>query len=174
MNRALATCLILLATPFASGFQETKEWVKFESTPGLFSVVMPGAPREQKETTDSPHGPYTTYLYVSRADDETYIAGWVDYDPRFNFDAQKELELNRDNFVKGVNGKLRTTSDIALGDYPGIEFTGTFQSSSFRSRVFIVGKRPYILIAIFPTGKDSSQNTSRFLSSFAVTLKPPQ
>lgn len=171
MKRAVATSLIVLATAVASGFQETKDWVKFESEPGLFSVLMPSAPRELKETTGSPQGPYTTSLYVSHLGNEMYIAGWVDYDRRFNFDAQKELELNRDNFVKGVNGKLRTTSDIAMGDYPGIEFTGTYQSSSFKSRVFIVGKRPYLLIASFPTGKDNPQNISRFLSSFVVTPK---
>ena len=56
-------CLVLswLCTPLSlSGFQDAGEWIKFESSAGLFSVLMPVQPTEEKETKESPYGPYTS------------------------------------------------------------------------------------------------------------------
>ena len=33
-----------------------------------------------------------------------FIVGWVDYEENYKYDEQKELELNRDNFIKAIKG----------------------------------------------------------------------
>jgi hypothetical protein len=168
MKTIAAMLLVLFAATFAAGFQGVGEWIKFESTPGLFSVLMPAQPTEEKETKESPYGPYTTNLFLSKGNGELFMAAWVDYDPKFNFDAQKELDLNRDNFVKGVQGTLGSTTRITFKDNPGIEFDGTASNFSFKSRVYIVGRRPYMLIAVFPVGGEGSPNINKFFSSFEL------
>jgi len=171
MKRIAAMFLVLFAATFAAAFQGAGEWIKFESTPGLFSVLMPAQPTEEKKTTESPYGPYTTNLFLSKGKGEMYMAGWVDYDPKYNFDTQKELDANRDNFVKAVKGTLGTTARITFKDNPGIEFDGTTPDYSFKSRVYIVGKRPYMLVAAFSAGSESSPNINKFLSSFELVPK---
>lgn len=168
MKRITAVFLVLLAATFATGFQGASEWIKFESPKGLFSVLMPTQPTEQKETKESPAGPYTTTLYQSKANGELYMAGWVEYDPKHIFDAQKELEANRDNFVTAVDGTVGSTTRVTFKDNPGIEFNGTTPGYSFKSRVYIVGKRPYMLLAAFPTGGESSPTINKFLLSFEL------
>ena len=169
MKSFLVLVLLSVAVSLAAGFQQPA-WVKFNSAPGGFSVLLPAEPREEKKNTDSPHGPYTTVLYISKADSEVYLAGWVDYDPKFNFDPVKELEANRDNLVKTVNGKLLTSKKITLSGYQGLEFTGENARIAFKSQVFIVGKRPYLLCYVFPPGQESAPNGAKFFSSFQ--LKP--
>ena len=170
MKSFLVVVLVLAAVSLAAGFQQSA-WMKFESTPGVFSVLLPSEPQEEKKTQDSPHGPDTTFLYISKASPELYLVGWVDYDPKFNFDPVKELEANRDNLVKTVNGKLLTSKKITLSGYQGLEFTGESARIAFKSQVFIVGKRPYLLCYVFPPGKESVPNGAKFFSSFHLKRK---
>ena len=170
MKSFLVLVLLFAAVNLAAGFQQSA-WMKFESTPGSFSVLLPVEPREEKKNHDSPNGPYTTVLYISKADPELYLVSWVDYDPKFNFDPVKELEANRDNLVKTVNGTLLTSKKITLGAYQGLEFTGESARIAFKSQVFIVGKRPYLLCYVFPPGQESIPNGAKFFSSFHLKRK---
>ena len=146
-------------------------WVRFTSELGRFSVLMPEIPQGKTETTPSEHGPYTTHLFVVRdkVKDNVYLIGWVDYDPSFNFNRQSELEMNRDNFVKGVNARLVETRSTKIDGYQAIEFTAENANRIFRSRVYMVGRRPYQLVIGSPKGVDDSQNIDRFFSSFKVS-----
>ena len=144
-------------------------WVKFASDNGHFSVLMPETPQEKVETTDSSHGPYTTHLFVVRDTTSVYLIGWVDYDPSFNFNRQAELEANRDNFVKGINAKLVATRATVINGYSGLEFTAETEDRVFKSRVFLVGRRPYQIVIGSPRDLDDTANVSRFFNSFKVT-----
>lgn len=132
---------------------------------------MPGKPAEEKETKESPQGPYTTNLVQGKSNGEVYLAAWVDYDPKFIFDTQKELDANRDNFVKTVNGTLSNSTRVTYKDNPGIEFEGTSPNFSFKSRVYVVGRRPYMLIVLFAAGTESSPTINKFISSFELAPK---
>lgn len=168
MKRTAAMFLVLFAVTFAAGFQDAGEWTKFELSPGRFSVLMPAKPTEEKETKESAYGPYTISLFQSKGNGEVYVAGWVDYDSKYNFDAQKELDGNRDKFVEGVKGTLGSTTRITFKDNPGIEFEGTAPNFSFKSRVYIVGRRPYMLMVIFAAGSESSPTINKFISSLEL------
>ena len=149
---------------------ETGGWVNFASEEGRFSVLIPEVPEDKAETTDSAHGPYTTHLFVVRDTTSVYLIGWVDYDPSFNFDRRAELEANRDNFVKGIKAKLLTTRPTMIDGYSAIEFTAETEDRIFKSRVYMVGRRPYQIVIGSPKGQDDSVNVNRFFNSFKVSL----
>ena len=190
MKRFLAILLFMLGLSFSLSAQEHSNrppstpsstpapnvnnnggWVKFTSDEGHFSVLMPEIPTDKTETVDSSHGPYTTHLFIVRDTTSVYLIGWVDYDPSFNFNRQAELEANRDNFVKGINATLVSTRPTVIDGYSAIEFTAETADRVFKSRVYLVGRRPYQIVIGSPKDMDDSANVNRFLNSFKVRVQ---
>ncbi|MGB9179899.1 MAG: hypothetical protein WCB68_11695 [Pyrinomonadaceae bacterium] len=173
MRKTLAALLMLLTTTLAYAFQEHgKEngtWSMFSSPAGRFQILVPAKPEESTESANSSVGPYTVHLFTSKSENAIYIFGWTDYDPTFNFGVRAELNANRDNFLKGVSGKLLSESNITLDGNPGIEFTAEGPNAFFKSRVYIIGKRPFQLIVAVPTGRNDDEGMKRFLASFKLT-----
>jgi hypothetical protein len=131
---------------------------------------MPEIPEDKAEVTQSEHGPYTTHLFVVKDPTNVYLIGWVDYDVSFNFNRQAELEANRDNFVKGVQATLTSTRALKIDGYPVIEFTADTAERTFKSRVFMVGRRPYQIVIGYPKGDDELAPIGKFFNSFKVSL----
>ena len=156
-------------TPPPVTAMDASGWVKFISDEGHFSVMMPDTPSEKKETTESSHGPYTTHLFVVKDTTSVFLIGWVDYDPSFNFNRQAELEANRDNFVKGISATLLSTRATVINGYSAIEFTAEAGDRVFKSRVFMVGRRPYQIVIGSPKGTDDTAEVNRFFNSFKVS-----
>jgi hypothetical protein len=158
-----------IASPARAPEPDSPGWFNFHSEFGRFSVLIPTAPEETKETVQSEHGPYTTYLFITREKPYVYLIGWVDYDPSFNFNRQKELEANRDNFVKGVKATLTSTQSIRVDSYPVIEFTADTAERTFHSRVYMVGRRPYQIVIGYPKGQAELAPIAKFFNSFKVS-----
>jgi len=158
------------STPPPQNVVDSSGWASFTSEAGRFSVLMPEIPKEKAETTQSEHGPYTTHLFVVRDEVSVYLIGWVDYDPKFNFNRQSEIEANRDNFVKGLNATLVTSRALTIDGYPGLEFTAETVDKIFKSRVLLVGRRPYQIVIGTLKGVDDSDSLNRFFNSFKVNL----
>ena len=188
MKRFLAISVIVIGLSFSLGAQEhsrptprntppparttpeqNEGWVRFNSELGRFAVLMPETPQEKSETTQSDHGPYTTHLFIVRDTRNVYLIGWVDYDPSFNFNRQAELEANRDNFVKGISATLVSTHATTIDDYPVIEFTAETTDRTFKSRVYMVGRRPYQIVIGYPKDEPDPVSTNRFFNSFKVS-----
>ena len=158
------------STPAPMTAMDSAGWVKFTSDEGNFSVLVPETPTEKAETTESQHGPYTTHLFIVRGA-TVYLIGWVDYDPSFNFNRQAELEANRDNFVKGIQATLLSSKATVIDGYNAIEFTAEAGDRVFKSRVFLVGRRPYQIVIGSPKGMDDSALVERFFNSFKVKVQ---
>ena len=156
-------------TPANSGV-DNSGWVRFRSDNGHFSVMMPSIPEDKATTEESSHGPYTTHLFVVKDTSSVYLIGWVDYDPSFNFNRQAELEANRDNFVKGLKATLISTRPTVIDGYSALEFTAETEDRIFKSRVYMVGRRPYQIVIGSPKGVDDTALVNRFFSSFKVSL----
>jgi len=156
--------------PPAGSAVDSAGWVKYTSDDGHFSVLMPELPTDKTETTPSPHGPYTTHLFIVRDTTSVYLIGWVDYDPSFNFNRQAELEANRDNFVKGISATLLSTRPTVIDGYSALEFTAETADRIFKSRVYMVGRRPYQIVIGSPKGMDDTALVNRFFNSFKVHL----
>lgn len=155
-------------TPPPVTVMDTSGWVKFTSDDGHFSVLMPELPQDKSETVDSSHGPYTTHLFIVKDTTSVYLIGWVDYDPSFNFNRQAEIEANRDNFVKGISATLLSNHPTVIDGYSGLEFTAETSDRVFKSRVFLVGRRPYQIVIGSPKGVDNTALVNKFFNSFKV------
>jgi len=152
-------------TPVPTPAPDPQGWVTFNSEPGQFSVLMPEIPTDKEETVNSEHGPYTTHMFTVRSTKSVFFIAWVDYDPAFKFDPTLELEANRDNFVKGIQGTLLSSQNIRFDGYQTLEFAVETPSHVFRSRVYMVGRRPYLLVAGTPKTADDYFNVKRFFDS---------
>jgi hypothetical protein len=170
-NRPPSTPSTPSNTPAPSKNTDNGGWAQFSSPNGRFSVLIPEIPEEKTETTDSANGPYTTHLFVVRDTTSVYLIGWVDYDPSFNFNRQAELEANRDNFVKGIKATLLSSKATTIDGYNAIEFTAEAGDRIFKSRVFLVGRRPYQIVIGSPKGMDDTALVERFFNSFKVSRK---
>jgi hypothetical protein len=159
------------STPAPPAVVNNGGWASFVSEEGRFSVLMPDIPTDQTETVDSAHGPYTTHLFVIKDTTSVYLIGWVDYAPSFDFDKKAELEANRDNFVKGISATLINTRPTIIDGYAAIEFTAETADRVFKSRVYMVGRRPYQIVIGSPKGLDDTANVNRFFNSFKVNVR---
>lgn len=155
-------------TPSTTGIP-SNTWSTFTSEAGRFSVLMPGTPSDSSTTVPSQPGPYTTHLFVLRNGANVFVVGWVDYDPGFNFERHAELEANRDNFVKNLKATLLETRNLKIDGYHAIEFKAETEDRVFRSRVYMVGRRPYQIIIGSPKNLDDSVKVDKFFNSFKVT-----
>ena len=177
-----ALMLLFLILCFGSlVYGQASEWVKFSSAEGNFSVSLPTEPTLQAgESEITPKDARTgaplakkvraaTKLFLSRGEGEAYMVGWADYEAGFTFDTNGELLANRDNFVKGLGAELVTEKKITFGSSPGLEFTAKKDTTFFRSRVYIFGRRPYLLVAV--SGNPDVPNANKFFSSFVFTKK---
>ena len=186
MKRFLVILLITLAVSFVAKSQDHSRpltvptptpavipdgWVNFTSEAGRFNVLLPETPTDKTETVQSDHGPYTTHLFVVRSTTSLFLVGWVDYDPKFNFNVTGELNLNRENFIKGVKATLINNKEVTLDGYQALEFTAKTEERIFKSRVYMVGRRPYQLVTGTPIGVDDSINVDRFFNSFKVRVR---
>lgn len=175
MRNVLLVGLVVIVS-LVPAFGQQSGWVKVTSETGKFSVLMPGtqAPEEKAQTvateTKVPEAaPYSTHLWIAPTDKGIFLVGYVAYAPGYHPSAQSELEANRDNFVKGINAKLISSSATSLGAFPGVEFICESDTRTFKTRVFMVGSRPYQVTAGTNKGIDDSANVEKFLSSFKVT-----
>ena len=157
-------------TPPVNTVKVEEPWSTFTSAAGRFSVLMPGKPTDKTETVQSDNGPYTSHTVILRDPKNTFLIGWVDYHPSFNFHRQMELEMNRDVFVSDMKAKLLYSRDVVIDGFQAIEFTAETADKIFTSRVYMVGRRPYQIAIGSPKGENDSVAVDRFLNSFKVSL----
>ena len=179
MRRTLLTsCLVLLATALApaplaapaAAQQQQANWTSFRSDEGGFSILFPAAPsRDEKPLPPGPGSPGRTVIFMAKASVGIWLAGLAEYDPNFKFGVQAELDANRDNFLKGVGGTLLSSKPMTLGTAPGLEFTAEKPGQWFaKGRIFIVGRRPYQVLAMVGPQNAQSPEIDLFLGSLRV------
>jgi hypothetical protein len=174
----LLFCVFSLAS-LASA--QSTEWINFSSPEGRFSVLLPAQPTFESnpgeiEGKDAKTGAtlpgkvrFTSNLYMSRGSGEAYLVGWADYEAGFKFDTQGEIAANRDNFVNGIKAQLVSQRKITLGGNPGLEFTAKKDAMNIQARVYIFGRRPYILVAM--SADPAVPNADKFFTSFTFAKR---
>jgi len=173
MKRLWSVGLLLVASLIAQSQElasQPREWVRFDSRVGQFTMLLPQMPSEKIEIVASTGGPYTSHVFSVKANNTTFLVGWVDYNEKFKFGSQSELNANRDNFIKEIKGKLVSSNNTTFDGYQGLEFVAETGDTVYKSRVVIVGRRPYQLIAGTTKGVDDSANTMRFFESFKIKI----
>jgi hypothetical protein len=168
--RAFLPFLVCLCASIASAQQPDTAWVTFTSPDKSFSILCPGHP--QLTETKQLHALNRMWTLAEQGP-VVYLAGYSDYDSKIS--VEKELELDRDNFLTTVQAKLvaskRTEFERGPNDkLPSLEFTGENPNYNFKCLVILDDQRAYF----FGVGGkgDILANTEKFLSS--LKLYPPQ
>lgn len=162
-KRLLSAVLILLSSYSISPAQG--EWIRIAPTGGGFSVTMPAQPKEETKVDDV----FSSHSFSMMTDKTVYIVEYGDYAPSVRLDVPGELAANRDNFVKGIDGKLLESKEVTLNGRPGLEFTAESSQLSAKSRVYLFGNRVWMIAAAVLKGTTDTENVDRFFASFAFT-----
>jgi hypothetical protein len=157
----LFACL-LAATARAGDPADLKE---FTSKEGGFTIMMPGTPKEMKVSGQT--------MFLIDQGTKGYLVSYLDNAALGNAAAdvvKKSLENGRDAAVASFKGKLLSTKEVKLGDYPGLEFQiEAPKLGIYRSRIYQVKDRLYQVVVMGPTDAATSKLADRFLDSFKLT-----
>src|SRR5262245_60749675 len=108
MRHLFAGLLLLPILAITVAAQADSNWVRVAPEGGGFAAMMPSKPDEQTQTKEN----ITSHAYIAKLDRGIYMVSYSDYDPSVKFDAQRELEADRDNFNKVLEATLLTTRNI--------------------------------------------------------------
>ena len=175
MRKRLSVILVIAAAALSLAFQAPAGWSRLDSAEGGFTVLMPGpvAPKDKVTTrADAGVGTYTAHVFTQTAEKGIFIVGWLDYAPEVSVDVRGELTSNRDTFVRRMKARLLSERPITLEGHPGLEYTAETDQAVFKVHTYVVGRRPYHVVAVTFKGFDDSQKVNAFLSSFR--LKPQE
>lgn len=157
---------ICFAFTVKASAQTTQTWTKFSSTEGRFTVLMPVEPMREEQTRETRQGKVVMHFFTSGVDKGLFIVAYADYS--FG-EAKRELDANRDSFLQGMKATLVSESDIKLRGNPGREIRAERDNLRIRSRIYLVGRRYYQVIAITPATLPADIEADRFLTSFELS-----
>ena len=149
---------------------QAAQWPRFSSPEGRFSILLPGRPLREDQTKETPVGRVEMHIFTSRTEGGIYVVAYADY--AFG-DAKRELDANRDSFLKGMKATLLSESDINIKGHPGREVNAWREQLTIRTRMYLVGRRYYQMFVIVPTAQAVREDTERFFNSFELVEDAP-
>ncbi len=169
---AVFTVFLLGGFGAAAQVQETG-WKEFQSKEGGFSVLLPGAPVEEKQAVQTELGPIEvrTFTFGLKENVGAYVVSFNDYPVELvkQSDPQKMLDGARDGAVRTVKGRLLSEKKITLDGAPGrelrIEAPGTLV---IQSRIYLVKNRLYQILAVTQKEKAADAEITKFRDSFKL------
>jgi len=147
-------------------------WKEFTSQEGGFSVLLPGQPKVERQTTETAVGPlaFTMHTVELGFGSIAYIASYNDYPPSLIADGDKNAIL--DGVVEGALGSkanLKKSDPISIDGHPGREFTGTVKDGyEYTSRAYLVNQRLYQLNIVSTPGKVPAEDKRKYFDSFKL------
>jgi hypothetical protein len=157
----------------ASG-QSSREWIKYTSLAGRYSVSLPGEPKlSTQEATSADGQKFPQYLAsVVDAGNMAYMTGYFDSLPGTIF----SLDAARDGVIRQIKGTLLDDTVVKLSGYAAREFkiSATGEDGNIylvRARFCEIDKRVYLLQFIVPKSIESKTVTAqgtRYFDSFQV------
>lgn len=175
MTRRLLLPSLLVALLCACSALTTK-WETLNE--GGFTARMPGTPKRDTQSVDTPVGKVAFNTYSVENGGEAFIVGYNDFPDNAatqNADAEGLLDKARDGAVRNVNGTVTSEKSVTMNGHPGKEFNGestTPQPATFTARIYWVSPRLYQVLYIRPkSAAAASENGQKFLDSFQLTGK---
>ena len=151
-------------------------WREFTSKQGGFSVLMPGAPKEETEVKELPVvGKGETHLFILSHESGVYVVSYLDV-PGLARQDQSFCDSFGKGFLKsigeatakGAGGKVASETDISFGKNPGKEILIEVSAGIATARAYFIRRRGYELIGA-PTAGSNPTNVKKFLDSFKLT-----
>ena len=156
------------SAPDAAGMQA------FTSTDGLFSIMLPGTPKQMsKPLTLQGGGASTLHQFWVDLDNDniTYMVIYNDYPADYaSASPQELLQTMRDGVVR--NKTLTSDVQIDLSGVPGRAFTAIDKDGwQYAVHQFLDGSRLYQLIVVNSKGH-AAADTEEFMNTFRILMAP--
>ena len=162
---------LVLVVAFASGGCQ-RPLEEFSFPQYKFKAKFPGKPKEE----DQGAGVATMKAFSVDTRNGAYMVGVADMplpDGESAEMIQTRLDGARDGAVRNINGSLQSSNAVTLnGKYPGREFSAAItkpKQGQVRAKVFLVGKRMYMIQVIGTDSFCTSSQATEFLNSFVLT-----
>jgi hypothetical protein len=151
-------------------------WKDFSPKGVHFRVKMPDLPKESARTVETPKGTVNLSLYVVEKNGVGYVVVRSVLPPAAVAGSPKTvLDEARDDGVKNSGGTLKEEKEIELDGHPGREMILELPDSRirgggiYRTRIYLVGRTHYQVIAASSKAKDQPRQVAAFLESFKLT-----
>lgn len=151
-----------------------KSQVPFYSKKGKFSIIFPGAPKENKHTTTSEIGQIELTQYIYGKDDtHAWVASFSDYPKRMIQLGNKEQLLKgiKYRILEDLRAKTLFEEKITLDDkYDGLSFVAKAKKKDLNIsyKIFLVNNRVYQLSMYSSIGPVEAKDSTEFFGSFKL------
>jgi hypothetical protein len=161
--------LACLAFGFCARADTATNWKTFMDPAGRFSILMPGEPQHQADSSPAREGKpaSSSDLYMAGENGNIYMAGATIYKATAEMEVDGELAANRDNFNQGINARVTSQQSLKFGDYPALEFKSSSPQANFSALIVLAGNRCYMVVAAYHTA-DEPLEAVRFFRSYKL------
>ena len=169
---ALILAMILVATEVLHLSSEPR-WEKFTAQDGSFSVFMPTKPKAENRSVAVNGVKMESYSFSawSRSGAEFTLSYTDAPMPPSAAAGEKMLDAQLQNLTQGDERRMIAAEKLNVNGYSARKYQGiTEDGSEADEKLFIVGRRLYILLVMHDKGKASSDVT-KFFDSFAFKTK---
>ena len=153
-------------------------WKQFSSPKGKFSILMPGTPKEEKQTVNTKAGTIQVHTFtVARQQEEVqYTVSYIEYPAQYIELLQRNnlvgtaLENGKNIAMKNSQGTLVSEKAISLGGYLGKEIHYTKPGDKIvKHRIYLVNRRLYQIIV--ETTKTREKHLTKSIAGFLSSFK---
>jgi len=147
-------------------------WREFSDPDGRFAVLMPGDPVESGESIRTRAGDVTLYQFTLRHGygNEKYYVQYMDYPDLLMQGKTAEQLLKEAGTVDAynMNGTVVREQALPLEHHAGREVHVETAETAMRIRLYLVDRRLYKAVAMWPKSRAFSADDERFLASFRL------
>jgi len=148
-------------------------WTQLVSTEGRFRAMMPGEPTQETSTEKYSSGSFKVHTFVLTTKENQFGVYYLDFDNPVTYPDQAQGMLNEacKKLERGI-GKIKEKIEMNYGDYPAIECRLEFKGGVQSLRATVMKERLYWIMTTTFGGKNLSEDSNRFLSSFNIVVPP--
>ncbi len=163
--------VVYFAIQLFKGSDKLPPFQEFRSDAGNFSILMPGKPKTENQTIETPAGSIVLVSYMAGSSKAGCAVAFADY-PQQLIDAsdkQKLLDGAQNGAIKNVNGRLVKETRVSFNGLPARDVVIEIPGKAFiNARLIISGPRLYQLMLITPTNEGHEEDVSKFFNSFKI------
>ena len=170
---AIGLVLLLASIEVSLAQQTAREWVRFTSAEGRYSVLLPAQPEVGTQESATADGvKFTQHKAMLVNGNAVYLIGYFDHVPGTTFSYNRA----RDGMIAAVKGTLINEQPASGAGTTGTELRIATKTESglellLIARIYDVNTRVYVLQYIIPKAEDGSAataNTTKFFDSFLL------
>jgi len=171
----MAFVVALLGAVVPSAADAQSGWTTFAPAAGRFTVSVPSTPTLSTSKDSSPVGEITEYTYTVNTPTESFTLNYQDLpELAVMFGGTGRIYGGaRDGCLKDAGGTLISFTKVQLDTHNGMQLLYQAPSSEGkpaqqgRVRMFLVGRRLFVVAATWPQGA-SAADADQFFNSFKI------